>query len=106
MPPLPPAVPPPDGDPTDLTTGIHLTEEGWRLAVVVELRQQRAAIEELVRTTPWLVLRELLAAPVWPGKAELRVGTVLVLGAALVLAFGSERVAGWLPGLWAVGGAP
>lgn len=95
-----PAVPPPDGEPTD--TGVRLTEEAWRVAVLVELREQRARIEALTRATLLAYLQEIGRSTL-PGGVRLDVVLVLALATALGLfGAGSE----WLGRLLGVGVAP
>lgn len=99
-------------DPTvaaaDSTTGIRHTPESALLLLGQQVREMREELADLRASTWTTVAREQLDRPLWPGRVEIRVGTVLLLGGALVAAFGSERVAGWVPGWWssAVGVAP
>ena len=97
--------PPPEADPT---TGIRHTPEAALLLLAQQVRELREEVADLRASTWTAVLREQLDRPLWPGRVELRLGTVLLLGGALVAAFGSERVAGWasawVPGV--VGVAP
>lgn len=95
--------PPPDGEPT---TGIRHTPESALLALASQVRELREEIADL-RASSWVaLLREQLDRPIWPGRVELRLGTLLVLLAALVAMFGSDRVAGWLPAWLSPGVAP
>jgi hypothetical protein len=63
-----------------------------------ELRSDLADLRAEWRASTWsVVVREQLDRPIWPGRWEVRLGTVLVLLAALVALFGSDRVWGALP---------
>jgi hypothetical protein len=86
-----------------------------RYAVANAVLTLGAAIERLERATWTLVVRDALVAlfggmrdvglafasllgtqlaqPLWPGRVEIRLGTVIVLGAAIIAAFGADK--GW-----------
>lgn len=94
---LPTAIPPPDGEPTDLN---GMTEEAWRVAILVELQEQRKRIEELTRATLLAYLQEIGRSTL-PGGVRLDVVIVLATLASLgVFGAGSEWLGRFL------GGAP
>lgn len=93
--PTTPIAPPPGGD--EVPTGIRRTTLSVLQALVTQVTELREEVAELRGATWTLILREQFDRPVWPGKVELRLGTLVVLLVVLVVLFGSDRVAGWLP---------
>lgn len=106
---LPP--PSPDGEATDLTSSdVRRLIATTVLQVADDLREARAEQRAMAAALARLEaaqaqpgqLAAILQQPVWPGRVEVRLSTVLLLGGGLVAAFGADRVAGWLPS-WASG---
>lgn len=117
MPALPPHGPSDaDGVPTGPTMSpADLRDVEDRFAMANAVLTLGAAIERLERATWTLVVRDAIVAlfgaardvlvafagvlgtqlnqPLWPGRVEIRLGTVIVLGAAIIAAFGADK--GW-----------
>ena len=94
----------------ELQSELRTSPEAIAYAQVTALQELRGAVERLERSTWTLVVREALvrgcillgdqlAAPVWPGRVELRVGTVITLASVAVLLFGGDRA--WTLVEWA-----
>ena len=117
MPPLPPDDPSDaDGVPTGPTMSpadLRAIQAQFELTSAVLTLD--ASIRRLEGATWTLVVRDTLVAvvgvlgtqlaqPLWPGRVEIRLGTVLALGAAIVAAFGADR--GWQALGWAAAHIP
>lgn len=93
---LPMAEPAVDHD-LEPPTGVRHTLVSAILLLAQRVDDMDDKLDEMRRTTWVVVIREQLDRPIWPGKWEMRLGTLLVLLVTLVTLFGTDRVAGWLP---------